>query len=96
MEKAFNFITNLRDIFNNGNIKVKKEILIALGKRFTILDRKLSIEFNEWLVPIKEEYKPLEEDYLRLEPNKNLSHSGISSNLEPICNTWLGRKDSNY
>ena len=94
-ERAFNFVTNAREAFVNGDNRIKKDILMALGKRITIIDEKLSIETNEWLVPIKEDYPALEEEYLRLKPEKNLLYSGVSSNLEPIRTRWLGREDSN-
>jgi hypothetical protein len=52
IEKAFDFVINVRTAFINGDIKIKKDILIALGKRVTILDGKLYLEPNEWLVLI--------------------------------------------
>ncbi|MCJ7471987.1 MAG: hypothetical protein MUP02_04170 [Actinobacteria bacterium] len=79
----------------NGNF-LKKEILMALSKRISIYNGKLSIEANEWLVPIKEDYPALEEEYLRLKPEKDLVYSGVSSNLEPVRTRWLGREDSNF
>ena len=90
-EKAFNFITNLRDVFNSSDFKVKKDILMALGKRITILNGKLNIEFEEWLVPIKEEYKPLEEAYLRLKPEKIDDFVLENEIFEPVRKTWLAR-----
>jgi len=95
-EKAFNFVTNAREAFVNGDNIVKKDILMALGERISIFNGKLSIETNEWLVPIKEDYPALEKEYLRLKPEKNLSYSSVSSNLEPIRTSWLGREDSNH
>ena len=37
---------------------------MALGKRVTILDSKLYLEPNEWLVPIRDEYPEIEKEYL--------------------------------
>jgi len=37
-----------------------------MGKSITILDRKLSIGPNDWLVPIQENYQSLEEEFLWL------------------------------
>lgn len=89
-------MTNARENFINGDNKTKKEILMTLGKRISIYNGKLSIEANEWLVPIKEDYPALEKEYLRLKSTKNLLYSGVSSNLEPIRSQWLGREDSNH
>ena len=72
----------------NGNF-LKKEILMALSKRISIYNGKLSIEANEWLVPIKEDYPALEKEYLRLKPTKNLLYSRVSFNLEPTRSNWL-------
>jgi len=77
-------VTNAREVFINGDNAIKKEILMALGKRISIYNGKLSIEANEWFVPIKEDYPALEKEYLRLKPIENLLYSGVSSNLEPI------------
>ena len=82
-------MTNARENFINGDNKTKKEILMTLGKRISIYNGKLSIEANEWLVPIKEDYPALEKEYLRLKSTKNLLYSGVSSNLEPIRSQWL-------
>ena len=68
---------------------------MALGKRVTILDSKLYLEPNEWLVPIRDEYPEIEKEYLGLEPVKNLAYSGVSSLPEAISTGWLGREDSN-
>ena len=93
-ERAFNFISNVRTSFNKGNYSVKKNILMALGKRFDIKDGKLFIEFNDWLVPIDEGYKQLEEQYLKLELENNGDFELENEIFEPLCRTWLGREDS--
>lgn len=46
-ERAFSFVTNAREVFINGDNAIKKEILMALGKRISIYNGKLSIEANE-------------------------------------------------
>lgn len=43
---------------------------MALGKIISIFNGKLSIETNEWLVPIKEDYPALEKEHLRLNNKK--------------------------
>ena len=86
---VFHFITNLRQTFNQGNSKTKANILLPLGKSITILDGKLSIEPNDWLVSIKENYQSLEEEFLGLKLS-NIEDLSIKNKvLEPICNTWL-------
>ncbi|MHB8276497.1 MAG: recombinase family protein [Candidatus Humimicrobiaceae bacterium] len=94
-EKAFKFVTNLSETFNQGNSKTKMNILMALGKNITIIDGKLSIEPFEWLIPIKESYPKLEAEYLELKLSENENLSTEIDIFEPICKAWLGRKDSN-
>ncbi len=87
-EKAFNFITNLREVFLKSNIRLKKDILMALGKNITVKDGNLSIESNEWLIPIKEKYSVLEESFLRLEPAENLYNNRENEALLPVRSQW--------
>jgi spermidine/putrescine-binding protein len=92
-EKAFNLITNLREVFNSSDYKTKKDILIVIGKRITILNKKLNFEFEDWLVPIEEEYKPLEATYSRLKPEKIDDFMLKNKILEPVRKTWLATVD---
>jgi len=59
-EKIFNFATSARKAFTEVDIQTKKEKLITLGQRITIRDGVLSIEPNELLVPIANDYPELE------------------------------------
>jgi len=95
VERAFNFVTNLSETFNQGDSKTKMNILRALGKNITIMDGKLSIEPFEWLVPIKEGYPDLEAEYLELKLSEIEDLSTEIDVFEPICKAWLGRQDSN-
>jgi len=92
-ERVFNFISNVRTAFNEGNYSVKRNILMALGKGFDIKDGKLYIEFNDWLVPIDEGYKQLEEQYLKLELENSGDFELENEIFEPLCRTWLGIVD---
>ena len=44
--------------------------MLELGNTPIIKDGKLFIEPNEWLVPIKNDYKTIEQEYLGSEPRK--------------------------
>jgi len=90
-ERAFDFISCARDAFQTGDLSTKKAILTALGQKIILLDGKIQIEPQDWLIPITDRYPALEEQYLTFEPAKNMPYSGISSNLEPIRTAWLGR-----
>ncbi len=94
-EKAFNFITNLREAFKDSDIRLKKDILMALGKKITVKDGNLSIEPNEWLIPIKEKYPVLEEQFLGLEPAESLLNTRENEGLVSVCSQWKTIGDSN-
>ena len=87
-ENAFNFITNLREAFKSSDIRLKKDILMALGKKITLKDENLSIEPNEWLIPIKEKYPVLEEQFLGLEPAESLLNTRKNEGLVSVCSQW--------
>ena len=94
-EKAFNFITNLREVFKSSDTGVKKDILMALGKKITIKDGNLSMEPNEWLIPIKVKYPVLEEQFLGLEPAESFLNTRENEGLVSVCSQWKPIRDSN-
>lgn len=89
-EKTFIFATNAREAFINGNLETKKAILMALGKNPIIKDGKLSITAHEWLQPISDGYKELENQYLRLEPRKLIENIANNESLNSLNVMWGG------
>jgi len=63
--------------------------------RLIIIYPIIHVEPEEWLVPITDKYPALEKQHKMFEPAKNHSYNCISSNLEPVRTSWLGREDSN-
>lgn len=94
-EKTFNFATYARKAFIMGGLETKKEILSALGSNFTLKDGKLSIEANEWLKPIAEQYPALEAEYRRLELTKFGSTKAKDEAFASLYAKWQGRRESN-
>lgn len=88
-EKTFDFITYAAYHFNEGSFEKKRSILCGFGSNFFIKERKLEMQAHEWLVPIGEEYKPLEKEYLALEPEKGLITKAQMETLEQIRLSWL-------
>ena len=88
-ENTFHFATNAREAFIHGDMDTKKDILMAIGQNPTIKDGVLRIETNEWLVPIKDTYPKLEEEYLRLEPLQVLVNKERTELLDPVRRNWL-------
>lgn len=100
-EKTFTFATYARAEFlragkmGKAGLERKKEILLALGKTPIIKDQKLTIEPNEWLVPIGNDYPALKKEYLRLERQKTLANAGQKEALASVRARWLRGQDSN-
>jgi len=94
-EKTFNYATYARAAFlkasemGRAGLELKKEILMAIGKTPIMKDKTLTIEPNEWLVPIKNEYPALEAEYLRLEPTKMPMDKAKTEALTSVRAHWL-------
>lgn len=87
-ENTFNFATYARKAFLVGGLELKKEILMALGEKPIIKDKILSIEPNEWLIPIKNNYAGLEKEYLGLELNKMPLNKAKTEALASVRARW--------
>jgi|GEM_PF-1565021 len=73
-----------------GDMQTKREILVTLGKKTIISNGQLSLEVNEWFVPIGEKYPALEKEYLeKLEPAENCITQGKIGALEAVRASWL-------
>lgn len=89
-EKTFNFSAYAKIKFENGTNEDKKEIFAGLGSNSTIKDKKLFIEANEWLVCIKNGYKPLASEYVRFELDKKPLDKVKSERLSSLITRWHG------
>ncbi len=89
-ERTFNFATYARKAFVMGGLQEKREIFAALGQNFLVKDKKVSIEANEWFVPIKKAYPALEAEYKRLELDKSLSITKRNAAFAQIILSWGG------
>ncbi len=71
-----------------SDIRLKKDILLALGKKITIKDGNLSRELSEWLIPIKEKYPVIEEQFLGLEPAESHLKTRENEDLVSVYSKW--------
>lgn len=95
-EKAFDFATYAQVRFKETrDLKVKRDILLTLGTKLVLRDRTLTVEPNEWLVPIGEQYPALEKRYLWARTNQKASSQVKEEALESIFETWRAIWDSN-
>lgn len=88
------FLFFLPEVFENSNIENKLSILNNLGSNWTIKDGKVDFIANRFLEPVKNDYKTLETEYLKLEPKNVLEKSTHSAAVEGIRLRWLERWDS--
>ena len=94
-EKTFTFATYAHKEFLTGDLQKKKEILMGLGSHPIILDGKLTIQANEWLVPIENGYPALKAEYERLELHKLPLNKTKTEALASVRLNWSGCRDSN-
>jgi len=89
-EKTFHFATYARNEFLVGDLKKKKEILMALGQNFLLKGEKLTFQAYDWLQPIRETYPTLEAEYLGLEPAKRPLNKAKTEGLASVRARWRG------
>ena len=90
-EKGFKFVVHAIYWFSNGDFRTKRDLLRTLGSNFLMKDGKLSLAAHPWLTSVKEECKPLEEEYLTLEPAERCLKTGTNDRIVSIRTRWLGR-----
>ncbi|MFA7201457.1 MAG: recombinase family protein [Candidatus Paceibacterota bacterium] len=95
IKNAFIFMSNLMDSFNKKRLEPRKEFLLTIGNDIKIRDGILSVVPHPWFFPIRENYSRLQEEYLRLEPNKLPINCEQNEALVSIRSRWLGDRDSN-
>ena len=89
-ERTFNFARYARTSFMFGTIQEKREIFSALGQNFMLKDQKVLISPSDWFVPIEKAYPKLEEEYKRLELDKNLDIATRNARFASLILTWGG------
>jgi hypothetical protein len=67
---TFDFIKNALKTFKNGNIDTRKIIFRSLGSNWTLKDKKLQANLNDWLLPLQKSQNSNSLISIRLEPTK--------------------------
>ena len=86
-EKLFDLAVNGRQKFLYGSLEDKQTVLRDLGQNPVILDEKLIITPHPWVAPIKNGYKPIEEEYIRV---RSLPEHLQKEPMEAVRSSWLG------
>ena len=84
---TFEKLTNAQERFNEGGVSDKKEILLAIGQNPVLLNGKLSITPNEWLLPIKKSALKVRTDLMKV---RTLPQQRRSVFETTIMSTWQG------
>ncbi len=99
IEGAFDFVEYAIYWFENADLDTKKSILLTLGSNFVISNGKLEIKHAKWVKAIHEKYKPIEEEYLRIElanSHKNLTENEKRELFAPVRSRLLPGVGSNH
>ena len=92
MEHTLEVLFSGREKFENGDLTAKREVLQSLGSNITLKDKKLTINTYKWLVPIENEYKILEKQFMEGSNNNLRGENAINDTIRP---RWRRVRDSN-
>ncbi len=67
----------------------KKEIVMGLGQNFLLKDGILTLESNEWFIPIKNDYGKVGKMFLASEPKKTPLNKEPTHALGEVGSMWL-------
>lgn len=93
--EQIDFATRAKKKFEKADNKEKKIILEKIGSNRKIKDKKLLITPYKWLIPIKEDLKPLEAEFLRFELNKTPLNAKQNEAYASLCCELRKGRDSN-
>lgn len=93
--RTFELAVHGRELFINGDINAKKEVLANIGQNLTLKDGRLEINAYPWLQLIEKEYPALEAAYEKVRTSNNMSLNAKIDAYASIQTTWLGMRDSN-
>ena len=71
METALNFAAHAKEEFNRGDIEKRRRIFLALGSNLTLKDKKLSIDLDKTLLPMRRLASAVRDIHAALEPQKD-------------------------
>lgn len=90
--RTLELLTNAQEKFVTGALNDKTEILMAIGQNPVLLDGKLQITPNAWMIPVRDNAKSLraELQMVRTMPDKIQKTS-----KEAVLDSWCGWRESN-
>jgi hypothetical protein len=85
-------LVNANENFITGELNDKTEILMAIGQNPILLNGKLIITPNEWMIPLRDNVKTLN---IELAKVRTMPHKIQIASEEAILNSWCGWWESN-
>lgn len=86
--KTLETLTDVNEKFAKGELNDKKLILMAIGQNPILLDGKLEITPNEWLLPVKNEVTLMK---AKLGKVRTMPHKMQKASEEAIKSEWYTR-----
>ena len=76
----------------NGTIVDKKEMLTAIGQNPVLIDGKLQVTPDDWLIPLRNSTKEIREEVIKV---RLMSEQIQNKLLEALRIRWYARRDLN-
>lgn len=80
-------LVNANEKFVTGELNDKTEILMAIGQNPILLDGKLQITPNEWMIPLRDNVKTLNAELAKV---RTMPHKIQKASEDAILNSWCG------
>jgi hypothetical protein len=94
-DEVFTFAETAVSEFNKGGLEKKREIFVRLGSNLIIKDKKLHVDLENSLIPMKNISKEVKKIHERLEPVERVDRKTQIEYLYSQNPSLLGSKDSN-
>ena len=89
---TFEKLTYAGEKFKDGDIATKKDILLAIGQNPKLMDKRLVITTNEWLIPVANNAKRIRG---QLDKVRTMPQQMQKASEEAIISDWCRERDSN-
>ena len=95
MGDAFSFVLTAKDDFENGTLEKRREMFLSFGSDSVLKDKKLFVNLEKTLLPVKELAGEVREIHGRFGPQKKLMTQGQFEETYSKSPTVSAQQDSN-
>jgi site-specific DNA recombinase len=94
--KTLEELTNANEKFASGDFAEKANILKAIGQNPILIDKKVQITPNEWLIPLQRELPAMKAELSKVRTNNSINKNESPLDREQsLMSHWYTRQDSN-